>query len=673
MKIKLSLFKKISSWNIKIILSFLIFILLAASVLFIVNNFTGREPIHTRTNASKKTIVSSLSFNSDKIKISPTLPQENINNVIRALAINKDMYLSCMGPDNKIAKSTKKDCDALKAYWKSHPPPQAASLPSASDTGSGGSSSSTSTITSTPSPTPTPTLVPLGWFGTNMSGQEFNGSFQANSLESYTYFKNKGFNTIRLPFLWDELQPDLYSDFDSTEKGYIDQNISWAKANGLNIILDMHNYGRRYVYLDGGFSDDFANSTQRTFRMPYGDHDAVAATITIRDFGRAKGGTINNPVSPAGGYVASFSAAIVSTSGQTWNSFYINPYYIDDNNNYRLVINSVQSTWTLQQVIGGVTTTLASGSKTWTLGQFYTFEVDVNQTTSGKINVKVDSTNLYSNNSINTSPSLTHGYFSFYPSGTKVKIKGFTLNVAGDTTSGGPQRVQVTDTILPIAAWQDFWTRLSQYYKDESTVVAYDHNEPHDMNIPTNTGNYSAAVASANNIPTATTTVIYQKMLDAIRANGDSKYIVVEMDSWANTHRFATLYGTNASPWVIDTLNPAKVIYSGHYYFDSDHSGVYADNNTPSDSLVISEVTPFFSWCNNRRVYCYIGEYGVPNTSIWQASMTNFLNLMHQYGISSTQWAGGNAYSSITTLQPTSSFTVDRLQMTTIQNFLNSL
>jgi len=72
-------------------------------------------------------------------------------------------------------------------------------------------------------------------------------------------------------------------------------------------------------------------------------------------------------------------------------------------------------------------------------------------------------------------------------------------------------------------------------------------------------------------------------------------------------------------------------------------------------------------------VPCYIGEYGVPNTSKWQPTLTHILNLMHTYSIASTQWAGGTLYSSITTLQPTSSFTVDRLQMTTILDFLSSL
>jgi endoglucanase len=39
----------------------------------------------------------------------------------------------------------------------------------------------------------------------------------------------------------------LNGDLDATYKGYIDENIAWALANDLKIILDIHNYGRRGV------------------------------------------------------------------------------------------------------------------------------------------------------------------------------------------------------------------------------------------------------------------------------------------------------------------------------------------------------------------------------------------------------------------------------------------
>jgi hypothetical protein len=260
-----------------------------------------------------------------------------------------------------------------------------------------------------------------------------------------------------------------------------------------------------------------------------------------------------------------------------------------------------------------------------------------------------------------------------YPSGVSATIKGFTLNVAGDTTSGGPVERRVTDSGLPLGAWQDFWTKLSDAYKGDPTVIGYDQNEPHDMPVPTSPVNYSAGIAAQNNTIEATASVMGQSMLNAIRATGDDKFVIVEMDHWANTHYFPTQYGNDPSPWITDTLPYPKVVYAGHYYFDSDHSGLYAAGSVPpTDTQVAADVTPFFSWCQSRKLTCYEGEFSVPNIAEWQEPLTHFLELTRQYSIWWTQWAGGDIYSSATTLQPISSYSLDQLQMKTIRSFLEA-
>lgn len=508
-------------------------------------------------------------------------------------------------------------------------------------------------------------------FGTNISGLEFSGQFQANSQQTYAYFKGKNFNTVRIPFDWNELQPDLYGEFDASAKQYLDENIQWAKQNGQSVILDAHNYGRRYAYRDGGFSDDFTSGQQHTLQVPYGDQDSSNGTFTLRDYGRGLAGTFANPVAPASGYRVSLDAKIDSFEGSIWNEFYMDVFYKDDSNRYSLVINPVVGNWSLRQMVNGTTNVLASGSKTWTVGQYYSFVIDVNQASAGKINVLVDGSPLFSTNSVNSNPELAHGKIGLYPSGVRATVKDLTLNVAGDITSGGSIECRVTEPSLPLVAWKDFWTRMAQAYKDDTTILGYDHNEPHDMPVPTTTSNYSPTVAASNGVPVATVTAMSQAMVDALRTAGDSKFVVVELDHWANTHYFANQYGTNPDPWVKDTLTNSKIVYSAHYYFDSDHSGFYGPGTSaPTSSWVSNDVEPFFQWCQGRKVICYEGEFGVPNTSEWQPALQQFLGLMKQYSIWWTQWAGGDMYASPTTLQPTNSFTTDRLQMTTIDNFL---
>lgn len=506
--------------------------------------------------------------------------------------------------------------------------------------------------------------------GINLAGLEFSGLFQSNTEQTYKYFRQKGFNLVRLPVEWEELQPYLYGDFDSTAKQYIDQNIAWAKQNDLAVILDIHNYGRRQVYRDGGLTDDFANQTQHTFKMPYGDHDSKAGTITFRDYGRGKAGTAANPVL-SNGYKTTFDAKIDTASGDLWNEFFMDVYYQDDDNRYSLAINPISNTWNLRQTVGGKQSILASGSKTWTIGQYYNFEIDVNQAVAGKINITVDGEPLFATNFVNTTTELKNGYVSMFPAGVKATIKDFTLNINGDTTSGGSIEQRITDEDLPIEAWQDLWTRLATAYKDESAVFGYDHNEPHDMPVQTTQNNYSYAAAKSNGVPVATATQTAQTMVNAIRAAGDTKFVMVEMDHWANTHYFSTQYGANVTPWITDTLSPEKVVYSGHYYFDSDHSGMYGDGEVKTNESIDSDVSPFFDWCTNQKALCYIGEFGVPNTAEWQPALKHFLQQMQDHNIWWTQWAGGDLYSSITSLQPTSSFTLDTLQMETIAPFLS--
>lgn len=92
--------------------------------------------------------------------------------------------------------------------------------------------------------------------GVNLTGLENGESvlpgtegvdYTQNSLSYYQYIARKGFNIVRLPILWERIQPTLNGALNATYKGYIDNNISWALANNLKVILDIHNYGRRDV------------------------------------------------------------------------------------------------------------------------------------------------------------------------------------------------------------------------------------------------------------------------------------------------------------------------------------------------------------------------------------------------------------------------------------------
>ncbi len=93
----------------------------------------------------------------------------------------------------------------------------------------------------------------LRWRGVNLSGAEYNSTLLPGrygfeyfypSTTSVDYFQSKGMNLIRLPFLWERVQPTLYSTLDQTELQRLVSFVNSITAKGITVLIDPHNYGR---------------------------------------------------------------------------------------------------------------------------------------------------------------------------------------------------------------------------------------------------------------------------------------------------------------------------------------------------------------------------------------------------------------------------------------------
>ncbi|MGF6979981.1 endoglucanase [Paraburkholderia sp. JPY465] len=93
----------------------------------------------------------------------------------------------------------------------------------------------------------------LLWRGVSLAGAEFApGSLPGNygsdyrypTADSVAYYKNKGMNIVRLPFLWERLQPTLNGPFDVTELSRLVAFVKPVTASGETVVLDPHNYAR---------------------------------------------------------------------------------------------------------------------------------------------------------------------------------------------------------------------------------------------------------------------------------------------------------------------------------------------------------------------------------------------------------------------------------------------
>lgn len=93
----------------------------------------------------------------------------------------------------------------------------------------------------------------LKYAGVNLAGAEFKPKrLPGKAFKDYTfptgkqlaYFADRGMNVIRLPFLWERLQPDLMAPLDRTQLKYIKSTVKLIKKHKMSVVLDLHNFGR---------------------------------------------------------------------------------------------------------------------------------------------------------------------------------------------------------------------------------------------------------------------------------------------------------------------------------------------------------------------------------------------------------------------------------------------
>ena len=97
----------------------------------------------------------------------------------------------------------------------------------------------------------------LAFAGVNLAGGEFGkvpGTYAADYIypvpANIDYFARIGFNLIRVPFLWERLQPALGKPLAAADLTLLSSVVEGAAARGLRIVLDTHNYARRRVAED---------------------------------------------------------------------------------------------------------------------------------------------------------------------------------------------------------------------------------------------------------------------------------------------------------------------------------------------------------------------------------------------------------------------------------------
>lgn len=88
--------------------------------------------------------------------------------------------------------------------------------------------------------------------GINLAGAAF-GATKIPGRNGFDYlwppatdiamYADAGFRTIRVSFLWERMQPELFNALNSDELTRLDEVINSAAAKHMTVVLDLHNYG----------------------------------------------------------------------------------------------------------------------------------------------------------------------------------------------------------------------------------------------------------------------------------------------------------------------------------------------------------------------------------------------------------------------------------------------
>jgi endoglucanase len=144
--------------------------------------------------------------------------------------------------------------------------------------------------------------------GVNLASGEFGTTpgvydkdYAYPGAKQFDYCKAQGLSVVRLPFKWERVQRELMGPLDATEMKRLDGVVALARARGLKLLLDVHNYARYHGKLIG--TPDVPNAAFADFwkkvATHYKDEEAIFAY-----------GLMNEPHDTQGLWPAAAQAAI---------------------------------------------------------------------------------------------------------------------------------------------------------------------------------------------------------------------------------------------------------------------------------------------------------------------------------------------------------------------------
>jgi aryl-phospho-beta-D-glucosidase BglC (GH1 family) len=81
----------------------------------------------------------------------------------------------------------------------------------------------------------------------NANPGKYQTRYHYDWQQTFDYLGRRGIEHVRIPFRWERLQPELGGPLDDAEVKRLKTVVGRAHAAGLDVVLDMHNYGAYYL------------------------------------------------------------------------------------------------------------------------------------------------------------------------------------------------------------------------------------------------------------------------------------------------------------------------------------------------------------------------------------------------------------------------------------------
>ncbi|OJH40725.1 hypothetical protein BON30_07215 [Cystobacter ferrugineus] len=438
------------------------------------------------------------------------------------------------------------------------------------------------------------------------------------TLAGMQRLKSRGLDVVRIPFLWERIQPVLNGGLNTTYLGYLLETLQHANSAGLGVIVDMHNYAR---YTSGGVERPFGSPGAPT-KAQYADawrriasairsNPAAYNALYAYDIMNEpyslpyQEGTYSNAVTFAG-FESTTEGWVPRDSATTTVSREVR----DNQGSLKLTIAASSGSG---KVLGAV---LQAATKRATVTHGPTFQAKVFVPTS--------------------TPGTLRARLLMMDGAWKTHFgEPFAL------TKGVENRVYFKP---PDAAWKD-----NRSFSIEFIVDGSDGSAPFVFYVD----NVAQGTQSGEMSPPQLWESYSQAAVDAIRGLGEQKLIMVEGYSFSSAEEWPK---NHPRKWVTDSAN--NIMYHAHFYFD--RSGKYENAHATElasaknqgyasvGDLGIARVKNFTDWVAAQGTRGFIGEFGWPNSikrpndsAAWNADGEKLLQFLDDVGMGATMWTTG--------------------------------